>query len=250
MGGRYITAEDVGTSPDDMAIIRTQTRHVVGLCDTPGGSGDPSIFTAYGTYVGMTACTQNVFKTKNLSGLHVAIQGLGHVGFLLAKLLHEKGAILTVTDINQEALAHAREHFKATVVSPEDIYNVKCDIFSPCALGGILNDHTINHLKCSIIAGSANNQLFEDHHGDLLKEKGILYAPDYLINAGGIINVTFEGPGYDETIVTRHVDGIYDTMEEILNYAESQDISTHRASDHIAEQRFVNPQPFLSRKYS
>lgn len=238
LGGLYITAEDVGTSPDDMAIIHQHTAHVVGLSNMPGGSGDPSVFTAYGVLVGLRACLAHLFNTQDFSSMHVALQGLGHVGMLIARDLHAQGARLTVTDVNPVVLTQAQDLFGATIVAPEEIYSVSCDVFSPCALGGVLNDYTIKQLNCKVVAGSANNQLGDGTHGYMLKDRGILYAPDYLINAGGIINVTYEGPHYDQQVVFKHVDGIYDTMTEILQYAECQNIPTNVASDHIAEQRF------------
>jgi leucine dehydrogenase len=218
-----------------MEAIHKSTKHVVGLL---GGSGDPSGVTAYGVFMGMKACLQHRFGHANFSGLHVALQGLGHVGMYLAQYLHEAGARLTVTDINESAVADAVERFGASFVAPQDIFDVEADIFSPCALGGVINDQTVNRLKCQIVAGAANNQLAEPRHGEALERKGILYAPDYLINAGGLINVTYEGPDYDRNKVLKHVDGIYDTMMEILDLAKAQNVSTRCASDRVAEQRF------------
>ncbi len=237
--GAYITAEDVGTTPQDMAEIRKETSHVVGL-DTNGGSGDPSILTAFGVYQGIKGSALQKYGTDSLSGIKIALQGLGHVGMYLAERLHKEGAILTVTDINIDNVNQVVEKFAATAVKPEDIYAVDCNIFSPCALGGIINNETIPQLKCQIIAGAANNQLLTRNHGDILKEKGILYAPDYLINAGGLINVTYEGPNYDREVVMTHVAGLKDTLLEIFHTAEEQNISTSAASDQIAENRFKN----------
>lgn len=238
LNGLYITAEDVGTSPKDMDIIRTQTPHVVGLDTDQGGSGDPSIMTAYGTLMGMKACVERVYKSQSFSGLRIALQGLGHVGLPLAQQLHDLGAHLIISDIHADSLKIAEDRFQATIVKPDDIYDVDCDIFSPCALGGVVNDQTLDRLKCKIIAGSANNQLAEGRHGLALRRKGILYAPDYLINAGGIINVTYEGPTYNKEKVLQHVNTIYDTLIEIIDLADKMDISTNAASDRIAEQRF------------
>lgn len=235
--GSYITAEDVGTSPRDMAEIRKGTSHVVGL-ETSGGSGDPSIVTAYGVYQGIKGSAFHRYGTDSLSGVKVALQGLGHVGMYLAERLHKEGAILTVTDINLENVNKVVEKYGATAVKPEDIYEVDCNIFSPCALGGIINDETIPQLKCQIIAGASNNQLLNRSHGDVLMQKGILYAPDYLINAGGLINVSYEGPNYDREVVMTHVAGLRDTLLEIFQTAEEQKISTSTASDQIAENRF------------
>lgn len=235
--GSYITAEDVGTSPQDMAEIQKGTSHVVGL-ETNGGSGDPSIVTAFGVYQGIKGSAFHRYGTDSLNGIKVALQGLGHVGMYLAERLHKEGAILTVTDINVENVNKVVEKYGATAVKPEDIYSVDCNIFSPCALGGIINDETIPQFKCQIIAGASNNQLLNRSHGDILMQKGILYAPDYLINAGGLINVSYEGPNYDKEIVMAHVAGLRDTLLEIFQTAEEQKISTSAASDQIAENRF------------
>ncbi len=237
LNGLYITAEDVNTTPEDMDIIRLETSHVVGLPGN-GGSGDPSIITAYGVYTGIKACVKYKFNADSLSGLHVAIQGLGHVGMELARLLHQDGVKLSVTDLNPHAIQHAVDHFSAVALGSDDIASIECDIFAPCALGGVINDNTVDHFKCQIIAGAANNQLAEARHGVALTQKGILYAPDYLINAGGLINVTYEGPDYDRQVVLKHVDGIYETMMEILHMAQEQNIPTSVASDQVAEQRF------------
>lgn len=239
LNGLYITAEDVNTTPDDMGYIHTETSHVVGLAAAKGGSGDPSEITAYGVYQGIRASVKYRFKSDSLQGVHVAIQGLGHVGMNLAKLLHQDGAKLTVTDINQDAIKKAQSEFNAVAVNIDEIYGVAADIFAPCALGGIINDETIGRLKCSIIAGAANNQLAEARHDNVLKDKGILYAPDYLINAGGLINVTFEGANYQREPVMKLVDGIYDTLLEILEMAADKNIATQAASDQVAEQRFM-----------
>ncbi|WP_010299958.1 Glu/Leu/Phe/Val family dehydrogenase [Candidatus Odyssella thessalonicensis] len=238
MGGIYITAEDVGTSPADMENIRLETRHVVGLENSDGGSGDPSIITAYGVYVGIKAAVARKLKTDSLRGVKVAVQGLGHVGSYVVERLVKDEAVVTVADINSENVKNAVDKYKVTSVAAEEILYQECDVLSPCALGGIINDTSIDKLKCKIIAGAANNQLSEARHGDELKKRAILYAPDYVINAGGLINVTFEGPNYNKDKVIKLVDGIYDTLNEILSYAEDKNISTNRASDLIAESRF------------
>lgn len=235
MNGLYITAEDVGTSPEDMEIIHGQTKHVVGLL---GESGDPSILTAYGVFTGIKACLQHHYGHQSFSGIRIMVQGLGHVGMELARHLHEAGATLIVSDIDAALVQKAIKTFGATPVPPQDVFDVEADIFSPCALGGIINDQTINHLKCSIVAGAANNQLAESYHDTLLAERNILYAPDYLINAGGLINVTYEGPNYDREKVLLHVSGIYDTLLEIFSLAKASKITTGAACDHLAEQRF------------
>jgi leucine dehydrogenase len=235
--GIYITAEDVNTTPEDMAIINQETKHVVGLVGQ-GGSGDPSVITAYGVYIGLKSCVNYKFNAADLSGIHVAIQGLGHVGMELARLLHQEGVKLTVADINNTSVQYAVDHFGATAVSPESILSTSCDILAPCALGGVINDQSIDQLKCQIIAGAANNQLAEARHGAVLHQRHILYAPDYLINAGGLINVTHEGPHYDRAQVMKYVEGIGQTMTEILKMAEEKNIPTNIASDQVAEQRF------------
>jgi leucine dehydrogenase len=195
--GRYIIAEDVGTSTDDMAIIHKETNYVVGLATEHGGSGDPSPVTAYGVLHGMQACTKEVFKTRDLNGLTVAIQGAGHVGYHLARCLKKEGATIIITDIYKNNAKRVIEEFGAKYVAPEKIYAIKCDVFSPCALGGILDDKNIRALRCKIVAGSANNQLKASRHGEKIQQRGILYAPDYVINSGGLINVADELRGYN-----------------------------------------------------
>ena len=240
LNGLYITAEDVGTSPEDMENIHKETNHVVGLENKNGGSGDPSIYTAYGVYIGIKSSYQRKTGKPSVAGAKIALQGLGHVGSLLLKHLLDDGAEVVVADINSDNVNQIVTEYKVKSVSPDQILFEDCDVLSPCALGGIINDATINKLNCSIIAGAANNQLLEPKHGDLLTQRGILYAPDYLINAGGIINVSYEGPAYDPAVVKKHVDGIHDTLMEIYDLADQQKISSNRASDRVAESRFVN----------
>ncbi|HEY8552862.1 MAG TPA: Glu/Leu/Phe/Val dehydrogenase dimerization domain-containing protein [Thermaerobacter sp.] len=236
LGGRYITAEDVGTGTEDMAYIAMETRHVVGL---PGRSGDPSPATAYGVFRGMKACLGEAFGDESFQGRVVAIQGLGHVGAHLARLLHEAGARLVVTDIDPERAQRVAAEFGAQVVPPDAIYDVECDVFAPCALGAILNDETIPRLRCRIVAGSANNQLAEPRHGAELARRGILYAPDYVINGGGVIHVADEyAPGgYDRDRAFARVATIYDKIKAILAMAREQGITTAEAADRLAEQR-------------
>lgn len=238
--GKYITAEDVGMSVHDMEVIRQGTSHVVGLGSgtMKGGSGDPSRLTAYGVYRGMCAAVHHRLGKDSLEGLTVAIQGLGHVGQLLCGHLKQGGAHLIVTDIDQEAVNQAVSNFGARAVLPEEIFSVEADVFSPCALGGILNDTTIPQLKVSVIAGAANNQLGESRHGEVLMNRNILYAPDYVVNAGGLINVTYEGKEYNEEKVYSHVAKIYDTLLEVYQLAESQGVPPNVAADRIAEMRF------------
>lgn len=197
LNGRYITAEDVGTTVEDMDIIHEETRYVTGVSPAFGSSGNPSPVTAYGVYRGMKAAAKEAFGDDSLEGKVVAVQGVGHVAYELCKHLHNEGAKLIVTDINKENADRAVQEFGAEFVHPDKIYDVECDIFAPCALGAIINDETIERLKCKVVAGSANNQLKEERHGKMLEEKGIVYAPDYVINAGGVINVADELLGYN-----------------------------------------------------
>ena len=238
LGGLYITAEDVGTSPQDMSIIAEDTRYVVGRDDKEGGSGDPSIMTALGVFPGIRACVFYKLGKSNLAGVRVGVEGLGHVGLDLVRRLADAGAHLVVTDINKGLVHKAIHEYGAKAVKPDDIFGADVDVFVPCALGGILNDHTIPQLKAKIIAGSANNQLAESYHAKVLEERGILYAPDYLINAGGLINVTYEGPKYNAETVKDHVESIYYTLLEIFETAKAYHMSTSDASDRLARDIF------------
>ena len=235
LGGRYITAEDVGTSVEDMVLIKEATAHVVGL---PGGSGDPSPFTAIGVYEGICSAVLHRLGKETLKGVKVAVQGLGHVGYHLCKLLSEAGAQLIVTDIATDLVDTAVKDFHAQFVPPESIYGAQVDVFSPCALGAIINDRTLPQLKCSVIAGSANNQLESRAHGRLVAEKKILYAPDYVINAGGLIDVSYEGPNYDLEVVRAHVRGIHETLLDVFQKAQELQICTNEAAERIAQERF------------
>lgn len=235
INGRYITGEDVQTSVQDMVYVRETTLHVVGL---PGGSGDPSPFTAVGVADCIKAAVRYKLKKESLQGVRVAVQGLGHVGYHLCKLLSEQGAKLVVTDIDPMMVDRVMEEFNAEAVLPDDIYAVEADVFAPCALGAVLNDHTIPQLKTPIIAGSANNQLATDEHGDILMKMNILYAPDYVVNSGGLIDVYYDGPNFDVGTVNAHVAKIPQTLLEIFEKAQKQKISTSRAADLIAEERF------------
>lgn len=236
LGGRYITAEDVGTSPEDLLAVRRATEYVVGL---PGASGDPSPVTAYGVFSGMKACLEYVFGTDDFTGRTVAVQGLGSVGMHLCTHLYEAGAQLIVSDIRQERIDEAVRRFGARPVSPDAIFDVECDVFAPCALGAVLNDDTIPRLKVKIVAGSANNQLAETRHGDMLKERDILYAPDFIINGGGVINVYHEliPGGYDRERVLQRVAQIRDQVAETIALAAEQNISTADAALLLAERR-------------
>jgi leucine dehydrogenase len=232
--GRYITAEDVGTSPADMEIMRLETQYVAGLVD---GSGDPSPYTARGVFRAIQASGKFTWNADDLSGVTVAIQGCGNVGYNLAKLLHESGAKLIVTDVNSNNLARAVDEFTAEIVEPNDIFNVHADICAPCALGGVINDQTIPELKVKIVAGAANNQLLEERHGARLKERNILYAPDYVANVGGVLNGCRELFGWTETQALSKIDDIYDTILRIYESAQAQGIATNNAADRLAEDR-------------
>ncbi|AOQ25104.1 Leucine dehydrogenase [Moorella thermoacetica] len=236
LGGRYITAEDVGTCVDDMEYIRLETKHVAGLA---GLSGDPSPVTAYGAYMGMKATALVAWGNDSLKGKVVAVQGLGHVGYALCRHLAEEGATLIVTDLNPEAVDRVVKEFKASAVAPEEIYGVECDIYSPNALGGTINDDTLPQFKCKVIAGAANNQLKEERHGDILREKGILYAPDYIINAGGVINIAEEMRDYNRERALKKAAGIYDRVLKVFKIAEEYKIPTYVAADRLAEERIA-----------
>jgi leucine dehydrogenase len=237
LNGRYITAEDVGTTVADMDLIHEETDYVTGISPAFGSSGNPSPVTAYGVYVGMKAAAKEAFGSDSLEGKVVAIQGVGNVAYTLCKYLHEEGAQLIVTDINKEAVQRAVEDFGARAVDPNEIYGVECDIYAPCALGATINDDTIPHLKAKVIAGSANNQLKDTRHGDLIHEMGIVYAPDYVINAGGVINVADELYGYNHERAIKKVDQIYASIEKVIAISKRDGIPTYVAADRMAEER-------------
>lgn len=240
LSGKYITAEDVGTSTSDMVNVRKSTRHVTGLPENLGGGGDPSPVTAYGVYMGMKASAFERWGSDSLKGKKIALQGVGHVGQNLLRMVTEEGAKVYVTDINQDVLKSIAAQYNAEVVSLDGIYDVDVDIYAPCALGATLNTENINRLKCSIIAGAANNQLADENvHGKMLAEKGILYAPDFLINAGGLINVFSELNGYNRESALEHTKQIYHTTLEIFSKAKSETITTLEAAKKIAEERIL-----------
>ena len=243
LGGNYIIAEDVGTSVADMNEMSDHCHYVTGLLKDNKGSGDPSPVTAYGVFIGLKSAVKHRLQREELSGLKVAVQGLGHVGYHLCKLLHAEGAVLYVTDIDAEKVANAVTEFGATAVSLDSIYDVEADVFAPCALGAIINDNTIMRLKVKIIAGASNNQLAESRHGLMLAESNILYAPDYVINAGGLISVYYEyatrhGIEFSCEKVLAHTEKITDTLEMIFAHAQQQQISTAAAADALAEELF------------
>jgi len=231
-GGDFITAEDVGTSPSDMEIVRRETRHVAGLLS---GTGDPSPFTARGVFRAMQAAAKHAWKSEELSGVTVALQGCGNVGYNLAKNLHEAGAKLIVSDVDPQKTLRLVQEFDAVVVESEQILGVSADIFAPCALGAVINDQSIPKLHAQIVAGAANNQLLEDRHGETLKERGILYVPDYAANSGGVFSGCVGVLGWKPEHVAKKVDEIYNTVLNILELAESENISTNKAADRIAE---------------
>ncbi|MFF3022822.1 branched-chain amino acid dehydrogenase [Gottfriedia sp. NPDC057948] len=239
LNGRYITAEDVGTTVADMDLIHEETDYVTGISPSFGSSGNPSPVTAFGVYRGMKAAAKEAFGTDSLEGKQIAIQGVGNVAYSLCEYLHEEGAQLIVTDINKEAVQRAVEAFGATAVDPDDIYGVECDIYAPCALGATINDKTIPQLKARVIAGSANNQLKETRHGDLIHELGIVYAPDYVINSGGVINVADELYGYNYDRAMKKVEGLYDNIAKVIEISKRDGIPTYLAADRLAEERIA-----------
>ena len=241
LGGAYVTAEDVGTTVDDMVAMRKETRWVTGLPRSTGSSGDPSPWTALGCFVGIRACLEEAFGTSDLTDRTVALQGLGHVAMPLAELLRRARARLVVTDIAPERVREAVTRFQATAVHPDAIYDVPCDVFSPCALGAVVNDGTLPRLKTKIVAGAANNQLLREEHGDRLREMGVLYAPDYVINAGGIINVSIEleAGGYDEERSRKKVENIHAALKAVFHLARERGIRTGRAANLLAEERLA-----------
>jgi len=234
LGGRYITAEDVGTSVDDMEFVRMETDSVVGVY---GGSGDPSPVTAFGVYQGIRASAERQFGSASLEGRHVLVQGLGNVGYHLCGFLHEEGARLTVTDIDQGRISRVREDFGATVVGPDEIYGIEADIFAPCALGSVINDDTLKVLRVQVVAGGANNQLAHARNGEELHKRGILYAPDYVINAGGLINVYGELHDWTSERSKRKAGEIFGTLLRIFALAADEGVPTAVAADRIAEER-------------
>ena len=238
LGGKYITAEDVGMNTKDMEYVREMTKHVTGIPESMGGSGDPSPVTAYGVYWGMKASAKYKWGSESLEGKTILVQGVGHVGENLVKHTTEEGAKVFITDINEEKLAEVAEKYGAEIIMGDSIYDMDMDIYAPCALGATLNTDTIKRLKCKIVAGAANNQLEDEVvHGKMIKDKGIVYAPDFLINAGGLINVYSEINGYNREQSLDKTKKIYDTTLEILLKAEQEDITTHTAALAIAEQR-------------
>lgn len=240
LGGRYSTGTDVGTTYDDFVLAAKETRYVGALPEEYGGSGDSSIITAFGTWKGLKACAKVVFGTDSLKGLTVAVQGVGKVGSKLVGHLIDEGAKVIISDVNENNVKMVKEKYpEVEVVSPDEILFVECDILSPNALGAIINDETIDKLKCKIIGGAANNQLAEPRHGDILHEKGIFYAPDYVINAGGLIQVADElqPGGYNKDRAFKHASQIYNMILKIAEISKERNIPTYKAADLMVEER-------------
>jgi leucine dehydrogenase len=240
LGGKYITAEDVGMSTKDMEYIKMETNHVTGTAEELGGSGDPSPVTAFGVYMGMKAAAMYRWGDNSLEGKTILVQGVGHVGEYLVKHLLDEKANILINDLNKERLFFVAKEYDVRIVEGDNIYDLEIDIYAPCALGATLNTDTISRLKCEIVSGGANNQLEdEDMHANQLKEKGIIYTPDFLINAGGLINVYSEIKGFTREQSLEKTRNIYNTTLEILTKAEQDGITTNQAAISIAEQRLI-----------
>lgn len=235
LAGKYITAEDVGISPIDMEWVNMETDHVVGL---PGKSGDPSPVTAHGVYVGMKACVKQQFGTDSLAGKKIAVQGVGHVGEYLVSSLAKEGAEIYITDIHEPTLKRVAQTYNAKVVGLDEIYDIDMDVYAPCALGATVNDDTLSRLKCSVIAGAANNQLKqEDVHGRQVMNKGIIYAPDYAINAGGVINCYSEVKGLPSEWAMHKAEEIYGTIAGIVSRSSNENVPSYEIANKMAEER-------------
>ncbi len=241
LAGKYITAEDVGITTKDIEYVAQETEHVAGLPEYMGGSGDPSPVTAYGVYMGMKAAAKQQFGSDNLNARKVMVQGVGHVGATLVDHLVKEGAKVMISDIYEDSLkAITKKHGGVEVVSLDQVYDVDMDIYSPCALGATVNDDTISRLKCSVIAGAANNQLANEViHGKMVMDKGIVYAPDFLVNAGGIINCYWEVIGYNRDAAMSQTEAIYDTTSRIFAKSASDNIPTYLAANQLAEARIA-----------
>ena len=238
LSGRYITAEDVGMATSDMDLVRTVTPYVTGISEDKGGAGNPSPITAYGVFMGMKAAAKYAYGNDDLENKVVYVQGIGNVGEALVEHLSNEGAKVVISDINQERLEEVRDKYSVSIYEGSNLYAEEMDIYAPCALGATVNDSTLPQLKAKVIAGAANNQLAnEDIHGMLLREKGIVYAPDFLINAGGIINVYAELENYGKQEIIRKTENIYNTTLEILSNAEANGVTTHQAAFDIAQGR-------------
>lgn len=241
LDGKYITAEDVGISPADISYVAMETDHVAGLPESQGGSGNPSPVTAHGVYMGMKGAAKFAYGSDSLKGKKVAVQGVGSVGYNLVEKLVKEGAKVTITDIHEEGIKAITSQFDVNVASVDDIYDVDMDIYAPCALGATINDETIDRLKCSVIAGAANNQLeTESKHGQILLDKGIVWAPDFLVNAGGIINCYAEVAGFEQGWAMHEVERIYQTTQDILVKSRNEGIPSYLAANRMAEDRIAS----------
>lgn len=250
LGGRYITAEDVGMTEKEMEWIYSETKYVTGIPKALGGSGNPSPVTGYGVYMGAKACAKKAYGSDSLEGKKIALQGAGNVASFFARHASKEGAKLYISDIYDEKAKELAKEVGGELVEPDEIYGLDVDIFTPCALGGVINDDTMKQFKCDIIAGGANNVLDEeDKHGQMLLEKGIIYAPDYVINAGGIINIASELEGYNEERALNNAGNIYNTITDILNYSEEHNMPAHKASNALAEKR-IETVGKIKNKYS
>lgn len=235
LGGKYITAEDVGISPRDMTWVNMETNHVAGL---PGKSGDPSPVTAYGVYVGMKAAAKAQFGSDSLAGKKIAVQGVGHVGQYLVEHLTKEGAKVFISDIHEATLKNIAQKFGSQVVGLDEIYDLDTDIYAPCALGATINDDTLSRLKCSIIAGAANNQLKEEKkHGEAVMEKGMIYTPDFMLNAGGVINCYAEVKELSPEWAMAKAEDIYNTTATIIKRSQDENIPTYAIANKMAEER-------------
>jgi len=241
LNGEFITAEDVGTNPRDMEYIRMETQHVMGVPESIGGSGDPSPIAALGVFMGIKASVKEFYGNDSLTGRTIIVQGIGHVGENLVRLLRDENAKVYASDINEDAVAHVVKKYGAEAVSNNTIFEIDADIYAPCALGATINTQTIGKLKCNIIAGSANNQLEDEQvHGKMLLDKGILFAPDYVINAGGIINCYSELMGFSKKRTMQLTENIYEATRNVLKLSKAENISTIEAANKIAEKRIAD----------
>jgi len=242
LNGKYITAEDVNMKTSDMEYIHMETNHVTGLPESMGGGGDPSPVTAYGVYMGMKATVKKVYGNDSLTGKRIGVQGVGQVGMHLVELLVKENADVFITDISESKIQELVRTLSVKAIGQNDIYDLEMDIYAPCALGATLNDDSISRLKCHVIAGAANNQLKDEtRHGYMLVDRSITYAPDFLINAGGLMNVYHEYQGnYNRQRVLQQAEKIYDTCLNTLNFAESEKISPQEAAIRLAEKRIAS----------
>jgi leucine dehydrogenase len=240
LNGKYITAEDVGTSVQDMSYVFMETPYVTGIPKSFGGSGDPSPYTAHGVLMGIKAAVKTKFSSDTIKGLRINVQGMGSVGSHLVDYLVKEGAVIGVADIDKERVKKIVDKYGVSAISPEDVVTSECDVFAPCAMGAVINDKTVGKLRCKVVAGGANNQLAELKHGDQLMELGILYAPDYVINAGGLMNVFVELEGYSAERATEKTTQVFDNLIQVFQISRDDGISTQKAADRLAEKRIKN----------